>query len=140
MKMNKGHILIALMLLLFVAACDKYEDGPSFSIAGPTFRITDKNWVMEQVLLNDTDMTQTWKTYYPDYCIVYSTNKKYSVVWDGGESSGTWKFKDRSTELWRTKDGETEPNVFKILRLASRELWLAWTDGTENYETHLKKD
>jgi len=129
---------ISSLLLLFFS-CRKYEDGPTIGLGGPTYRLTDKVWEMEKVILNDSDYTAAWKFQYPGYEIIYKSNYTYSVTWASVTTKGKWEFQNKKRELVRIPDGFDRRNVFTIKRLSANELWLSYSDDFAKYDTQLKK-
>lgn len=118
--MKKQTVLMLAGLLLGVAACGKYEEGPGFSLRSKTARVANE-WKVEYAydhvdkVETTTDFTgETW---------VFSKDGAFMEK-DGGvtDKTGTWEFMS-DKEAIAISVG-TDIDKYMILRLKENEMWL----------------
>lgn len=123
-------ILSILSVAFILGSCNKYEEGPSFSLLTKKMRITG-TWKLEKVIDSDGSVE------YPDEELKVTISKDGSISYDmGGFSiSGTWDFiKDKEfIRLELSLFGETSIQEFQILKLKNKELWLKDDEGAEQH-------
>lgn len=137
---NFTRITIVFAFVAFVASsCGKYEDGPSFSLVPKASRLANI-WKIEKVYKNDaqvaltTDESNSYVEFTEDGKVTQTlaiSNQSLSIT-------GTWEF-DKKKENIITKfndNGSLTIQTSKILRLASDELWVEITDGSDKTEYH----
>jgi hypothetical protein len=142
-KMKKQIIiaLIAVMGLGFTfSSCNKYEDGPKFSLLTKKARLTG-DWTLEAYIANGYDITSTTQSF-------LGASWEYQIEKDGSwkqtgnmNSSGTWELGEDKDDV---KFTETSPGnnvtTYRILKLKSKELWLRYTNSNGTYDImHLKQ-
>lgn len=118
--MKKQTILMLMSVLLGVAACGKYEEGPGFSLRSKTARVANEWKVDYAIDYNDnvettTDFTgETW---------VFSKDGVFMKKSDGvTEKTGTWEFMS-DKEAIAISVG-TDLDKYTVLRLKENEMWL----------------
>jgi hypothetical protein len=62
----------------------------------------------------------------------------YLLIIDGDSETGTWTMDSKEENLELLSDGSMVPDKLKILRLASKEMWLMQDDGVTKIEVHFK--
>lgn len=142
--MKKTFLLFSFLILLF--SCNKYEDGPSFSLRTKTHRLAN-SWTVESVTENGTDITSDFKTWYPDYLITITKSNTYVLTYklNSGieyKETGTWVYNGDRTHVFFTNSATGGMSDWKILRLKEKELWGEHVDTFQNpartYEVHFK--
>lgn len=84
-----------LMLLLLVAACGKYEEGPGFSLRSKKARVSNI-WGVQSILINGADSSAA----YSDYQIVFTKTGGFNVsVNDNEVAIGSWDFANNNESL-----------------------------------------
>jgi hypothetical protein len=126
--------------MAFVASsCGKYEEGPMISLLPITMRITSQ-WQMDKYFENDVEQTLTADEKDDYYDI--KDNGILDAVYVVGSSSttttGTWELSS-SKELLTFKytyGSFTVNDVYTILRLTTKELWIEKVYGSVTEEYH----
>lgn len=139
------------MLLVFIAGCKKYEDGPWLSLRTKTARITGW-WKFEYFSMNGNDSTSAFINSYQEdpYYAILPKDQSGEKVLKTVHGYGNWSFHDHNNylHLRNTNISPTTPitlpynsgEVFwKVLRLTNKELWLSIELNQNTYEAHLKK-
>jgi len=144
--MKKYSLLVAsIMMLVFVASCGKYEEGPAISLRSKKARLVNK-WQLEKSYKNGQEQTLT-----EDDKKSYMEIKDDNTVDLAGYVydqmmiiSGTWSEIDNYSKIRLTFSGTVSgiPYTFEeeytILRLKNDELWVKYVDDDNNdeYEDH----
>jgi hypothetical protein len=144
--MKKLSIVFTAFVLLALASCGKYEDGPSFSFLSKKSRLVGE-WYYEGIYVDGQEMTT------PDDLVGFSStfekNGDYlDMAVDAGNPFvivGTWEFANDKEELAITTQYVDWNNTlvfntinYKILRLTNKELWYSRIVNGSEYEIHLK--
>lgn len=112
------------VLVLFIA-CNKYEDGPDFSLRSKSERIS-KNWIVSTVYVNGADQTMGFNSKHPHYQLNIARDKQYSMTYELNPTElyvekGTWNFNDHKTHvIFSNSDGKEVD--YTIKRLDSKDL------------------
>ena len=137
-------LLFLLPVLLFVFSCNKYEDGPSFSLRTKTHRLAN-TWTVESVTGNGTDLTADFKTWYPDYMLTITKENTYVLTYklNSGieyKETGTWVYNGDKTHVIFKNSATGGMPDWKILRLKEKEFWGEHIDvyQTRTYVVHFK--
>lgn len=139
-------LLFLIPVLVFVFSCKKYEDGPFVSIYSKTHRV-ENTWTVEAAYDNGTDITNDFKTWYPNYIISLTKSHTYILTYNlnsGVEyrETGTWAYTEKRTHLVFTNSANGNQSDWKILRLKEKSLWGEHVYTTMNpqrtIELHLK--
>jgi hypothetical protein len=143
-----GILFIALLFstLLVFQSCNKYEDGPSISLRSAKARICN-TWVIDKAYIADIDVTTAYMASFKNMEMSINKDGSYTKSFSDQSNtpfsiSGTWEFGENNTTLI-IKVSNITISTLKILRLASKELWLSesYNDANLNainYEVHYK--
>lgn len=124
------RLLLFLLSILILYSCNKYEEGPAFSLLSKKARLAN-TWMVDRYYGNGVDRTFEYRAIF--------TSERLTIF-----KSGTWQYTDKSTWTWvdtynhgfwsLEDDKETlqlvyenslgPPAKYRILRLKSKELWL----------------
>lgn len=129
--------LIITVLFTLTTGCNKYEEGPKFSLLTKKARISGE-WKIQNVTVNGTDVTSTVNTF-------LGANYVLDIEKDGGykesglfPDTGKWKFGEDKDDVYLTSDvAGSKEEAFRILRLKNKELWLRST-ATNGDQTIIK--
>lgn len=130
----KRIFFVPAVLVLFIA-CNKYEDGTEFSLQSKTNRISNR-WVISATMMNGTDNTLQYCSYYQRYQMNIGRDGQYSIWYqpngiDYQSESGEWDFKDNKTQIVLTSSaGKTKE--FRISCLEQKDLRLKYNDNGGN--------
>ncbi len=148
MIMKKSVLFIALLLSssLVFQSCNKYEDGPAVSLRSAKARLCN-TWVLDKAYIADIDVTIAYAASFKNMEMSFSKDGTYTKSFTDQSNTpfsigGTWEFGDNNTTLI-IKVSNITISTLKILRLASKELWLSesYNDSGNNpitYEVHYK--
>lgn len=123
MKRFASLAIVATIMIAGFTSCNKYEDGPSFTLKSAKSRLC-REWkvkkVSEQVTVDEIDVTNFWAS------LVYTFNKSgdFTRTNNGVNSMGTWEFSDDKEELRLKLSNSTDVEVYVIRRLTSDDLWI----------------
>jgi hypothetical protein len=144
--MKKYLLLLIVVVVLSLFACNKYEYGPSVSLRTKTGRISN-TWVVEAAYINK--VVQPAGTYKKEVVIEKSGAliKTDTLLSSMGTDTiitkeGLWEF-DRNVEnllvLFADNSGVQEAQIWRILKLTSDEFWYEERDNYDLIEIHLKE-
>ena len=135
----KKYLLLSLTLIaLCIASCNKYEEGPKFSLASKKARIAGR-WTPTQLLQDGVDVTANINRAYAQVRMDKKGGASLLNFSGNAIQNGTWEFESDKENLALTftgMDGVTYKEVFKILKLKKNELWLEYTIDGHTYEDH----
>ena len=136
MKLN---LKFQLLLLLFAGlvfggfeSCNKYPEGPSFSLRTRTQRVAN-TWKVENYKVNGDDYTSL----VADYTETYSKDGNYSYSWGNFAGTGTWNFENNDTEIQLNGISNQSSYRLVILKLEEKTFWYYYMDGNDRKEFHL---
>src|SRR6185295_6561939 len=96
----KTKTKIAALMIMFAAliittpGCQKYPDGPMFSIHSRTERVAN-TWRVDNYKVNDDDYTSL----VAGYTETYSKDGNFSFSWGNISGTGKWAFQNNDTEI-----------------------------------------
>lgn len=130
---NRYLRLIALLFVILLTACNKYEDGPFFSIRSAESRVIGK-WYLASLQENDEEILEFSQEEYE-----FDNDGSFLLYEDGEVYPGTWELIDKNETL-RIGDStdSSEFYDYKINRLTNTELWLEYTINSNVFEVRLK--
>jgi hypothetical protein len=142
MKKNIFIGLIALFTLAFtITSCNKYEDGPKFSLLTKKSRLAN-TWVVEEATSTSTNGTVTSTTsYFSTYTLTIKKDGTYTSTFGNFADNGTWTLGEDKDDIrfLSSASGSTEDS-YRILRLKSKELWWKQTQSNGDVEeVHFKQ-
>ncbi|MEM7037578.1 MAG: hypothetical protein AAF570_11415 [Bacteroidota bacterium] len=126
-------LLAAMVLVVVLNSCKKYDDGPSFSLRSKMNRLTG-TWELVSVINGsiptgitfffefDKDGDFTWTYDYGQYRYAYS---------------GDWEWEDQKETIEITLDNEV--TEFKVKRLSNKELNIEYSYGNSTQEWQFQK-
>jgi len=133
--MKKGKILLSFsaIVLLSVAGCQKYPDGPLVSARTKTERVAN-NWKVGQAFENGKDVTADYNRY--ELSLTKSggadLSVKFVVIGATFEytTNGTWSFVNSKEKLSFDYNNNDADGVYQILKLEEDEMWLKGDGGS----------
>jgi hypothetical protein len=109
----------AIVSLLAVSSCGKYEEGPGFTLLTKKARLSGK-WDLKSSTNGSVTIEDS-----SDDLVEYT--KDNTVIYSGGGLSinGTWEFTDDKTGVLETVTflGQPSTDTTHIIRLTNSELW-----------------
>ncbi len=128
--MRSKHILLVTVLTAFAFAtpsCNKYEDGPKFTLLTKKMRLTN-DWDIVEYEDSDGDVVADNSS---DY-FSFEKDGTYRANYGNFSYKGEWEFADNKEKLAISyQEGSiTVTEKREILRLTNKELWLKDSDGT----------
>ena len=149
MKMNFAKIGFAILLgtATLVSSCNKYEEGPSFSLLSAKMRITG-DWTATAMTVNneDTDMTNLDITVSINNDGTFSSETVTTIVIGSLSSSytsseaGTWDFNSDKTSVLMMVDGASTATEATILKLENKEMKLRTGSGSSTTDVTYTKN
>lgn len=133
--MKNRFLLLALISIWFATttqSCQKYPDGPMFSLRSRTERVSN-TWKVDNYSINGTDFTSLVS----NYTETFSSNGEYSYSWGLLNGTGTWKFQNNDEEIQLTGTDNQSDRKLVIQKLEEGALWYYYMDGNDKYEIHL---
>ena len=127
MKMNFAKIGFAILLgtATLVSSCNKYEEGPSFSLLSAKMRITG-DWTSTEIIEGENaEMTISINN-----DGTYSKETTYTLFGLSTSSTevGTWDFNSDKTSVFMMEDGESNADEATILKLENDEMKLRFSN------------
>lgn len=121
-------MVLSLSAVLFTS-CNKYQDGPKFSLLTKKQRLTG-DWKVEKVLFNGSDITSLYNTAVgSNFVLDIEKDGKYKVSGNFPDE-GTWKFgEDKDDVYFQSNTAGSKEDAERILRLKNKELWLKHTES-----------
>lgn len=125
------------VLVVVLASCSKYEEGPNVSLKTKKERITNK-WKLRSAWVNGHYALDQV------YDHIYEITKEGNITlinFDQQIHHGSWEFTDEKQNLllrlyFRETDEVIETKEWEILRLKSEELWIRTLHEGIEYEYH----
>lgn len=118
------RIAFILSISLTLIACNKYEDGPAFSLLTKKTRLA-RSWVIAETLFNDEPIQLNGNIMNSVY--TFGKDNEYTVQGSGSQTSfnliGTWQFVNDKEGLLVSIDGGGT-TTYRISRLKNSSLWL----------------
>lgn len=122
-----------IVVSIIIQGCNKYEDGPSFSLLSKKTRISNK-WIENESLVNDVPVTfGSWINYRE---LLKDGTYSINIPKDSISTMnviGSWEFQNSKEDIvlnlpeytYRNGNYPAASDTFKILRLTKDELWLS---------------
>lgn len=133
-------LVLFLVFALSFTGCGKYEEGPSFSLRSRTNRVVN-TWAIDRVFIEDKDASTLMQGFINSYRIEFTKDdrviEKYTSDIGTHTNLGTWRFEDSYARILINYSGRVKS--YKILRLASDEMWLEEMDNDIKFEWRLKE-
>lgn len=120
---------------LFLASCNKYEEGANFSLRSKKGRIAG-TWHLHKVELNGSDVTSS---YLPSGATLTQTIEKdgtwtstYTISSLSNTDSGTWEFVDSKEKLKMVTNGsgDADGDTSTIVMLKNKEFKVKSVSGS----------
>jgi hypothetical protein len=145
-KMKQFSWLMALVAILSISACTKFEEGPNFSLRSVAARVTNTyrvleynvNGVQKASLPQYSTMKQFWNG---DGVYVHTFINPDNGV--GQRVDGTWSLEASNTKILLKLNEPATGQVlsvesYTILKLSNKEMWLRSADNS--IEWRLQRD
>lgn len=133
-----GIIALSAIALTF-SSCNKYEDGPKFSLLTKKMRITG-DWTATESIYTPVSGSPT-TTSLSGVTLSIEKDGKYTSTDPSGSDAGTWRLGEDKDDLLTTSSapGSVEEGS-RILKLKSKELWLRITETNgDKLEIHYQQ-
>ena len=142
-------VLLGALIMPAFQGCEKYEDGPTISLAFKKSRVAN-TWKVENTYTNGTvdQCDALCQDFRDNITVEYTKDGKVISKYKFGNASietpGEWQFNDDKTQIGVKMEGETTYEYSTILRLTSKEMWTEDTTSivgvTIRFETHYVSD
>ncbi len=137
---NFVRVLILLgVVSVGFSGCNKYDEGPAFSLRSKTFRATN-NWFTTVAAKNGIDVTADTRigiNLKSDGTVVYQDTVATAEGDIITERRGVWEFDNSAENLLlvftNPGGGAIGAKIWYILRLTTDELWVTETIGQDLY-------
>ena len=113
----KKLLVFSILFSLLFASCNKYPDGPKFTLLTKRSRMTGIWDLKETVHTDGSVLTNT-----DDYLMTLKYNKDMSIETPNGTYTGTWAFFTNDEQVRFSYNSLYI--TYTIRRLAKNELWL----------------
>lgn len=123
--------LLSLLATFALSSCNKYSEGPNFSLLTRKARITN-DWVLESYTKDGTDLYDA--TYEMNLSIEKDGTYSKSIITpnlgqlQSTTSHGTWEFTESQASISLLEDGMLLGESYEIIMLKNNELKLRQTD------------
>ncbi|HEY6161666.1 MAG TPA: hypothetical protein VI112_10595 [Bacteroidia bacterium] len=119
-------------------SCKKYPGGPGISLRPKKWRLSG-SWQVEQLLVNGQDMTSA---YFPNrsYFESYEVGGAFGCSTATLEETGTWRWVQHKTKIFRVPSYNNSDGTITILRLENKSFWYSYDAGGQSYEMHMVQD
>lgn len=128
MSFSKTPILFALGAGLFLTTgCNKYDDGPVFSLRSREERIAN-TWRVESAKDGGNDVTSSFTQY--ELRLTKGHDAALQADYELGsltfsfQTTGTWYFENDDEDVRLDFEDNEADETYQILRLKEKELWL----------------
>ena len=127
----KYLVLLSLLTTLAFTSCNKYSEGPNFSLLTRKARITN-DWVLESYTKDGSDLYDG--TYEMNLSIEKDGTYSKSIITpnlgqlQSTTSHGTWEFVDSQGSISLFEDGMLLGESYEIIMLKNKNLKLRQTD------------
>ena len=118
--------------LLTIQSCQKYPDGPFFSLRSRSERLSN-TWKVDNYKINSTDFTSL----VTNYTETYTKDGAYSNNWGNKNESGLWSFKNNASDIQVSNKDTQDIRTQTILKLEEKELWFYYMKGNDKHEFHM---
>jgi hypothetical protein len=127
----KSLALLSLFAIIFLSSCNKYSEGPNFSLLTRKARITN-DWVLESYTKDGTDLYDA--SYEMNLSIEKDGTFSKSVITPSlGQlqsvtTHGTWEFDNSQSSITLLEAGMLLGESYEIIMLKNKNLKLRQTD------------
>jgi len=139
MSFSKTPILLAMGAGLFLSTgCNKYDDGPAFSLRSREERIAN-TWKVESAKEGSNDVTSSFTQY--ELRLTKGGDAALQADYELGsltfsfQTTGRWAFENDDEDLRLDFEDDAADETYEILRLKENELWLR--EKGDDLELHL---
>lgn len=132
---TKSTILKSITIIIAaisITACQKYEDGPMFSLRTKTERVSN-TWKVDNYKLNDNDYTSL----FAGYTETYTKDGDFSFNWEIFGGTGSWAFQNNAAEIKLTGIDNVSSQTLTILKLEEKQFWYSYMDGNDTKVFHM---
>ena len=131
--MKKINLLVFAALLLVFSACQKYEEGPAFSLLTAKTRLVN-HWTIETYEIDGVNQPINANTNLEmDFFKDNTFKRTWTIYGFMTAEEGDWEFTNNKLNvLLKKKDGNME--LYKIVKLTHNELKAKYTD--QDGKTH----
>jgi hypothetical protein len=129
--------VLVTMALVTITSCSKQKEDPVITLPSKKVLIVN-TWVIEKYFENGEDITSQILPFLGSYSMEFRKDGTYLLIIDDDSETGTWTMDSKEENLELLSDGSMVPDKLKILRLASKEMWLMQDDGVTKIEVHFK--
>lgn len=119
-------------MVFSLQSCQKYEDGPFFSLQTKTSRLSN-SWKIDNFKINDVDYTSLLN----GYTETFTTDHNYSYTWGILGGTGKWEFQNNYNEVRITGTDNQSSETLYILKLERTQFWYYIMDGNDRKEYHM---
>lgn len=130
--------LLSLFATIFVSSCNKYSEGPNFSLLTRKARIVN-DWDLRSYTKDDTELYDG--TYENNLSIEKDGTYSMSIITPALEqlqsetTHGTWEFDNSQSSITLLEEGSILGVSYEIIMLKNKELKLRQTDyNNSNYD------
>ena len=127
----KNIALLSLFVVLFLTSCNKYSEGPNFSLLTRKARVTN-DWVLESYTKGGTELYDA--SYEMNLSIESDGTYSRSIITpnlgqlQSETTHGTWEFDNSQSSIILTENGMLLGESFEIIMLKNKSLKLRQTD------------
>jgi hypothetical protein len=139
----KTTILTLLVVLFALSSCNKYPDGPAFSLLSKKERLSN-TWKIDQYFENGVNKTADANNVLKDYNLTIDKSGSYSLTYKlfsilSVSESGTWDFVSNNENVLFTKTSPSPVSTteWSILKLKENELWGQYNDSSKVVKVQL---
>lgn len=132
---TKSTVLLSLIMaivLITFQSCNKYEEGPAFSMRTRTARVANL-WEIETYTVNGVyspvDMT--------NYTESFTSKGQYRYVWEKRQGTGIWEFQSNDEQIKLFGNDTHSNRTLFILKLEEEAFWYYFMEGNDRHEFHL---
>jgi hypothetical protein len=124
MKRIAGILAFAIVLIMAVPSCKKYEDGPAVSLLSAKKRVSG-TWNCYKYMINGQDSTARYITGTAGLKVEIAKDGLYTMSGNFSDQ-GLWRFEDdKESIVFRSSDpASTEEEKYKIKRLKNNDFWI----------------
>ncbi len=126
-SINLKIVALGLLAISLFPACNKYEDGPGFSLASRKSRMAN-NWKIDRAYDDGDDVTANYERYELDLgksgSARLSTSSDFGGITFSAETNGNWEFANKDEDLVLDFENNDADATYQILKLERSDLWI----------------
>ncbi|MBK9175611.1 MAG: hypothetical protein IPM46_04590 [Flavobacteriales bacterium] len=129
---SRMQIVTALVAVITLSGCQKYDDGPFFSLRAREERMAN-TWKVDKAMNGDDNVTSAFTQY--ELKLTRGRDAELTAQYTLGaiifefETNGTWHFENNDEDVRFDFENDAADETYEILRLKETELWLREKDG-----------